>query len=213
MMMKMIKKIAPVLALMAVLAIPSERAEAQENFFGASWMTGLPSGDMADYTESFSWRGMSLDYRRLQTRNVSWGFSGSWQVFNDKVYTTETGSIQLGEEAVEIPGALSGTQFRYINVFPFMATAQYTFGMRNRTRPYLGIGAGGLYSERRTEIGTIALQSTNWHFAAAPEVGLLIPLGLEAEMYVRAMYNWTSEAGGLDYTYFTFSVGVAAISF
>ena len=32
-------------------------------------------------------------------------------------------------------------------------------------------------------------------------------------MYVRAMYNWTTESGGVDYTYFTFSVGFAAISF
>ncbi len=215
--MKTIKRLIPALAVAAALAAPAQQAEAQDYFWGVSYLTGLPTGDTSDYIDSFSWRGMGIDFRKLVSGNYSWGISAAWQVYHDREYTTETGTISIGEDpedSVEVPGAISGTQLRYLNSFPFLATAFYTFGQRaDPVRFYLGGGLGGAYTEHRTELGTIALESTNWHFAVAPEVGLTYELSMEAELYLKAQYNYMSESGGVGAQYFTFGIGVAAIAF
>ena len=198
-----------ILAALALMAIPADRAEAQENFFGFSWVPGMTSGDTNSYVSSFSWRGASIDFRRFPSSNYSFGFTGTWQVFHENSFETEVGSI--GDQPIS--GAVSGQQYRYVNVFPFLATAHYYLGSRRDPRIFLGGGAGAYWAERRTEMGLYAFTNSTWHFGVAPEIGAMFPVGTGAYLYVKANYNWTTKSSDLDYQFFGFSVGFAGMSF
>jgi hypothetical protein len=197
------------LAAAALAALPAERAQAQENFFGFSWVPGMTTGDTNSYIGQFSWRGASIDFRRFPSSNYSFGFTGTWQVFHENSFETEVGSIQ----DQPISGAVSGQQYRYINAFPFLLTAHYYLGSRLNPRIFVGGGAGAYWVERRTEMGLYAFTNSTWHFGASPEIGAMIPVGTGAYLYLKANYHWTTKSSDLDYQFFGFSVGFAGMSF
>jgi opacity protein-like surface antigen len=210
-MTKIMKVFVPALVLSAFVSLPQGSVHAQENFWGVAYTTGLTSGDASDYIDSFSWRGIEVNYRRLQTRNLSWGFTAGWQVFHDKSFQLVEGTLPIEEE--EIGGAISGTQYRYINAFPLLATGYYTYGPSFGTQFYGGAGVGAYYVERRTELGLVAITKDTWHFGATPELGVIFPVGSDAKMYFNAKYNWTATSSDVNYNFFSFNVGFAAVSF
>lgn len=206
-----IKGLAPAVLFAVCLSVPQEAAQGQENFWGVAYTTGLTSGDASDYIDSFSWRGIEVNYRRYQTRNISWGFTAGWQVFHDKSFQLVEGELEI--EGEEIGGAISGTQYRYINAFPLLATAHYTYGPQFGTQVYGGLGVGAYYVERRTELGLVAFTKDTWHFGATPELGVMFPVGTDAKMYLNAKYNWTATSSDVNYNFFSFNIGFAAVTF
>ena len=64
-------------------------------------------------------------------------------------------------------------------------------------RVFAGLNAGGLYMERRTEVGFIGIEEDTWHFAVAPELGIQLPwdafLG-----YIAARYHYAFKAGDVE---------------
>ena len=65
------------------------------------------------------------------------------------------------------------------------------------------------YIEQRTEAGLWAVTTDNWHFGGAPEVGIAMPAG-RTVLTGTVRYNWTAEANGVDYKFWTFAVGIAS---
>jgi opacity protein-like surface antigen len=172
--------------------------------------SSLPGGSDGDinFVEVFSFRGIGIEARYVPERgaNYSFGFSGSWNVLNEK---NDFGSER---NTIGLPGAdVTGTQLRYINSIPLLANASYYFGDRGGIRPYLGINAGTYYLERRIEIGVSAIQDDGWHFGWAPEAGVVVPLGRpEVALLANVRYNWAFSAGGSgDQKYWGFNIGFA----
>ncbi len=195
------KKIVIVAAAVLLLGATGE-ARAQDWFWGGAYSMSLPLGDTKDFNEGYSFRGVTIEGRKLMSDNASFGLSFGWQVMND-VKTNET--VELSS------GALTGTFYTYTNSFPIFVNAHYYLGQPASVRPFIGLNAGGMIVERRAEVGTVAFQESNWHFAAAPEVGVVFPLGWYVRGLISARYHYGLKSGGAPaQSYMTFNVGVAS---
>lgn len=194
-----------VFALLLVLTTSVE-AKAQDWWWQFSYNMGATSGDTKDYVDQFSFRGFGFQGRKFMNFQNTWsvGFDLSWQVFNEK----NSGTTVLDEEN---RSAVSGTAFKYVNAFPLLANAHYYFGDQRRgtSTGWVGAGAGLYYIEQRTDAGIWSITNDNWHFGLAPEVGVGVPAG-RTYLTGTARYNWTAEAGGQDYQFWTFAIGIAS---
>ena len=191
------------LLLVFVLGTP---AYAQDWFFGMAYETSLASGNAADFASPFSWRGASFAGRRAVRDNFTVGFLTGWHVMNDEgVVSTNLDDLGLQQGA-----DITGYTLRYINSFPIMASFFWYSGMPGGSRLYLGGNLGGYYIERRVEVNVFALTKDRLHFGAAPEVGIVTPLGWRSRGFAGARYNWAASSGGSgDITYWNFFVGLA----
>jgi hypothetical protein len=183
------------------LALLAAGQLAGQSIVRLTYTTAAPSGTTKDYISEFSWLGITVDPGKFVRDNVSIGLSFGWTVMDEK--TEEP--VQLGDAV----GA-QGTQFRYLNVFPVMGQLQL-----HRMNPrggslYLGINAGTYFIERRTDFSVVSAVTDNWHFGLAPQAGVVFPLGYgRGHGVVDVRYNHAFEAGGDQYDWWTFSIGVA----
>ena len=187
-------------AICLVLGVTAS-ASAQDWFWGATWGMSLANGETKDYISDVSFRNFGIEGRKFVSPKTSLGLSLNWTVLGEK--TTETS---------EFPGgAVTGTQFRYINAFPLLVTGHKYFGDDESLMFFVGVGAGAYIVERRTEIGLFAVDSDTWHFGIAPEAGLLLPLGWRAKGFLNARFNATTEAEGHDYQWWDFRIGIVTM--
>lgn len=193
------------IALLLVLSTSVE-ARAQDWWWQFSYNMGLTTGETKDYVDQYSFRGVGFQGRKMMNFQNTWslGFDVNWQVFNEVDFGTEV----LREEG---QSAITGTFYRYINAFPLLVNGHYYFGENRRgtTTGFVGLNTGVYYIERRTEAGLFAVTSDNWHFGVAPEVGVGVPAG-RTFLTGTVRYNWTTEAGGYDYQYLSFIIGIAS---
>jgi hypothetical protein len=155
------------LVLGGLIASSNASAIEGEKLTAVSWNVGLATEDMKTFVDNTSMRGFGLQGRWFVRSRLSLGLLWEWQVFD---YSTK--------EAIETSGiTVSGQQYRYVNAFPFLATAHLYLGRPGATRLYVGGGAGAYYIMKRLEIGLVAIDDDNWHWGVAPEAGLLLPIG------------------------------------
>jgi hypothetical protein len=189
-------------ALLVMAALAGGDALAQEPyFFGFAYTPVLPMGKTADFTGDLSWRGGTMEGRRMVRPDVSIGFSAGWHVLNE-----ETDEVVHAFEGLDI----QGHQFRYLNIYPVLVNAHKYFGHRGGARPFIGANAGISYIERRVEIGVIAATTDAWPFTLAGDVGVAFPAGWRTAGFLFTRFHFLAEAGGLtEQTYWTFGVGLA----
>jgi len=155
-----------------------------------TYNVSVPTANLNDYIDDVSWRGFGIEGRWFTTKNISFGLSFGWNVFNKR----SNELIQIEDE--EISGTVSGTQIRTVNSLPLVATAHYHTGARkDQFRFYFGTGVGMFYIKQRLEIGLVALESDNWHFGFAPEAGVLLELSKDVTMIVNTKYNYAFSSG------------------
>jgi hypothetical protein len=197
------KRILVTLAVLALLLGSRGNAFAQDWLWGVSYGFAAPTGNTKDFTNDFSWRNFGVEGRRInEARTMSIGLSASWNVFFEK--TNETTALP------NLPGHVTGTQYRYTNAWPILVNAHHYFGQPYRVRPFIGINVGAYIIEVRDEIGLVAAAETNVHFGGAPEIGFTVPRGRQI-WFMNARYNVTTRAGNVpEQTYVTVSVGATA---
>ncbi len=188
-----------IILLLAATCI-AQNAQAQEWDWATSvhYSFGLPTGDLKDFTDNTSARGIIFEARNFRSDQFSIGFSLGWQVFKDRLEGT------FSEEGRDV----TGTQVRYVNTLPIMVTGHYYLGDPGGVRPYLGAGVGTVHSLQRVDVGLFSIQNNNWHFGFYPEVGVYIPVSFDMGINLAAKYNYalgTSES--IDYSYLALSVG------
>jgi opacity protein-like surface antigen len=175
-----------------------------QGLFSISYDIGVPLGQTTDYIGAPSFRGFGVEGRGFITDNLSYGGSFNWAVFYEEI------GPQKWEGAIEETGTVYGTQYRYINSFPLMATMHYYFGDWNTTRLYLGGGLGAQKIDQRTDFGLYTVDDKNWRFGLAPEVGVLIPVNFNSSINLAARYQYALNAGDQDaVSYLTFKIGLA----
>lgn len=170
-----------------LILLTAQTAAAQTNLFTLQYNMSVPTSDMSDYITATSFRGVSADWRWFNIRrsHLAAGFSLGWQVFDQSA----TGTFQLNN------GAVTGVQKRYLNAFPMLITGYYYFSTAWRDpKIYLGGGIGAYYMLQNFDLGVNRLEASNWHFGAAPEVGLQFPAG-NSQGIVNVKYNWVNESG------------------
>lgn len=190
------------------LALAGGRAYAQDPyFFGFAYTPVVPLGNTKDFVGSgVSWRGVTMEGRRVVQPNVTVGFSFGWQVMN-----TETNEVVSFVNPDQTQGIdVQGFQIRTINAFPLMAMAHYYLGRRGGLRPYIGGGAGLSFVENRVNFGGILIDDDTWPFTLAGDVGVAMPVGWSSAGFLFARFHWMAAAGNADsQTYVAIGAGVA----
>ena len=184
------------------------------NLFAQDFLTGLtysisvPTGNTSEYISKTSFAGLSIDLRKFFSHNASIGFLVGWSAFEEE--TNKTFST--------IHGDIPGEQSRLINSFPVMITTHYYLGEGREFRAFIGIGVGMYYFyhqlKHTLELLDDNLESNNWHFGVAPEVGFVYLLeSVYAFLNVRYNYAFSSENEftkiSTSQSYLTFNIGFA----
>ena len=139
---------------------------------------GFPFSSTKEYADQVSWRGVSFDVDRFVNDNLAVGLGFAWSVFLEK----EADSYYERDLIL-----LHGTQVRYINNIPMMARISWYQPM-DMFEPYFSLGIGTAWQETRREMGLFSSTGNYWHFALAPELGLVMPVG---NSYINAKVKYT----------------------
>jgi hypothetical protein len=177
-----------ILALLLLTAL-ADGSRAQVRRYSDKWgaVTWSPSwsvSDTHDYIGKWSWRAFSVEGRQQVQPRTTVGVTTGWTTFNEKSFRVATeGTLTV-----------TGTQNRYVNVFPLLVGAHLYSSPRGQRRYYVGLNVGTYYIERRTEVGIFALEDQAWHFGLAPEVGAILPWGSNGGL-VFVRYNHAFATG------------------
>lgn len=170
-----------------------------QSIWKMTYDVAIPFSSTKDYTDHFSWRGASLDGDRMLDSNLGIGFGFSWQTFVEKEVDTQ---LEYNNSLV------TGTQVRYVNTIPMFARLSY-YNEMDLFTPYFTAGIGTAWQEKRTDIGVWSITESAWHFALAPEIGIIVPAGPTFVTFkVKYMQAFkTSSTDAL--TYLNFGLGLA----
>lgn len=194
-----------ILAFILLLALTSG-VSAQYGIGSVYYSVGFPTGDMRDFVSKTSWRGFGLEGRKFMSDKTSVGIAWQWNTFHEQT------DRLISLEIENIDGDVSGHQFRRVYATPILVTGHYylqsTEGYRN-VLPYLGVGVGAYWIQRRLEIGIVAFERSAWHFALAPEGGVIIPMGYDSNLILNVKYCYAFESGDSPaYAYWNINIGV-----
>lgn len=178
-------------------------AIAQRSFNTWSYSMGFGTGDLKEYIEKVSFRGATYNFSKLVTDNVGVGLEIAWHAFyEEKDYDT----YSYGKYDY------SGKQWRYSNHVPLLFNLNYYFTPDQDFFPFVGMGIGTIYAERRTDMGQWAFTNDAWEFALKPEVGVIFDTG-GAGVSLSGKYYYGFKAGDLPAQgYFTINIGFAFIN-
>jgi hypothetical protein len=177
--------------------------KAQESIFQISWDIAFPVGELKDqYISDASARGISIGGRKFIFDWFSVGGKAGWQTFTQRV---------AGTESIDPTLDLTGTQLRYVNIFPVMANFHYYLGQDEGIRPYIGANIGVSFVTQQTDIGLWTINDNSTHFGLAPEVGVLIPIGIAGGgMSISAKYEQAFKSNNkfdMQIQYFSMNLG------
>jgi hypothetical protein len=181
----------------------TQRVYAQNALAVFTYSMGLPTGDLADFTDEFSYRGFSFDYRFFPRDRISVGFGLGWQNFSELVSGTFTqGTITA-----------TGTKIQYATGYPFMATGYVYTGEPGRFRLYGGLQTGLYYVTKRFDFGIYSFYEDFFQFGVIPEAGILIPIS-RINLIANVRYHYAFATSSADpFSHFSFNVGIAPGSY
>lgn len=157
-----------------------------------NYQISLPMNQVKDFTDKASFRGFDIEYHHFIADRFSVGAAIGWDVYyKDK--KNATGDFRFsGSDNIY---TITGNQYRYINTVPMLAIGRYYFTDNNSVvRPFVGLGIGTSWTERRLEVGQFSSTISRWQFALAPEVGMYIPISDQFAFNVGARYNYGTKA-------------------
>ena len=172
-----------------------------ESYMSAQYAVSFGTGDLGDFISATSWRGFLIEYRSAVKSNLLYGLDAGWNVFYEK---KDRDSYTSGNETI------SGVQYRYQNVVPLLAAADFFISSENALKPYVGLGIGTMYSERATDMNLYRLKETSWQFALKGEIGLLYKVNYSSSIKFAAKYYNGFKTSSLDaQSYVSLSLGMA----
>jgi hypothetical protein len=170
-----------------------------------SYNVSVPTAQTANFIDRVSWRGLGLEAGLFLNDQVTVGVAVNWSVFY-----ANAGRQTVTEDNL----TLTGNLFRYNNVVPVYAIGRYNFQRSNQQTlvPIVGLGVGGLYSRRETQMGLFAIDTRNWQFGLFPEVGFMYATEIGVGLFVSARYNYGFRSADLPTTsYLGLNVGTAFV--
>ena len=187
-----------------ILSAVTIQVFSQSKFFSFQYSMGFGTGNIKDFIKPVSFRGATIDYRKLVAENIGLGFDMGWNVFYDEMpYDTyEYKNITY-----------SGKQWRYSNEFPVLGAVDYYFTQFGDIFPYAGFGIGTMYSLQNTDMGTYSFEKDAWHFALRPEIGVVLEMEGGAGFNLVTKYYHGFKAGDLpSQGYFTINIGFVFVN-
>lgn len=168
--------------------------------FFVNYLPAMPLGKTADFTDNISPRGVDFEVQKFLKTDLSVGFGIGWNIFRQKI---------SGETFVVDDLTITGTQFRYTNMVPINLSVKKYFVSENDIMPYLGVGVGTAYNERRNEVGVFVVSEDKWLFNVAPEVGMLYDMNYRTFLSFKLKYNYSVKAGDFpSQSYLSLGIGL-----
>jgi len=172
--------------ILAAFSFLSFGALQAQNLTSITYSIGLPTGDVKDFIQPASFRGINFDFQKLVQPNIGVGISIGWNVFyEDLAYDTYTVDNL----------SLSGKQWRYSNHVPILLSSSYFLHPGETVNPFVGLGIGTMYSLRNTDMNLYTIEEDAWAFALQPSVGALFMVNDVTTFHVSAKYNYGFKAG------------------
>jgi hypothetical protein len=177
----------------AGVLLAAVRAEAQDSVASEGRFTNLatygisfPVGDTHRYVPNTSWMSIGWEHQ--------WGFTnhlaGSVGVALYDFYDRSDGTINFAS------GAATGEQQRDLLVTTLMGTGRWFAGRPGSKTPFVGLSAGGSYSQQSYQLGvTSGLTRSAFHLALAPEAGFVFPVFELVDAVVSARYTMQTPSG------------------
>jgi len=194
-----------ILSIFSIMLVTCGALQAQSNFTVAYSM-GFASGDLSDFISQASFRGATMEFRKMVQPNIGVGLTFGWNVFYEELSRE---SYTAGSST------LTGKQFRYSNHFPMLLGGNYYFSPGEQFNPFVGLGVGTIYTRRNTDMNLYTVEQEAWNFALQPEVGFLYTLTDGAAIYLSGRFNQGFKAGNeleSDQSYFTLNVGFSFVN-
>jgi hypothetical protein len=194
------KAVQRIMASVFLLAPFGDTPAQAQSWWALTYQPAQPLSNTQDFTNSFAWRGIGVDFKKQVKQNFTLGFAFGWQVFEEQT-----------DEVVSAFGVdISGDQARYVNSFPILANGAYFFGQPGGLRPYLGANVGVYIMEHQLDIGLYSIRENNVHFGFGPEAGIALPLNVDLAVMLYSRYNYALSAGSIDdQAYVSFGAGFA----
>jgi hypothetical protein len=194
------KAVLRIMASVFLLAPFGNTAAQAQSWWALTYQPAQPLSNTQDFTNSFAWRGIGIDFKKQVKENLTLGLAFGWQVFEHQT-----------DDVVSAFGVdISGDQSRYVNSFPILANGTYFFGQPGGLRPYLGANVGMYIMEHQLDIGLYSIQENNLHFGFGPEAGIAVPLHPDLAALLYSRYNYALSAGSIDdQAYVSFGAGLA----
>lgn len=185
-----------------VAAICMHSAFAQRRgVFIISYPIAFPMGDLSDYINSTSFRGINMEFGKEIRQDLIAEIETGWNVFYERepeqVYKQGTASI-------------SGVQYRYTNSVPILAGAKWILKSHNNIVPFAGLGLGTTYSDRSTDFGLYRISVDAWQFTLRPEIGVTFKGRNGPAAMVGVKYYASFNSNDLDgQSFFSINIGIA----
>jgi hypothetical protein len=181
-----------------LFTVLASSALAQSSMMSWQYSIGFASGDLHDYVEPVSWRGVTYNYHHMLETGASVGVELGWYVF----YEEKSFAIYSYKNL-----DYSGKQYRYSNNIPLLFTIGYFVNPDDDLTTFAGFGIGTMYSERKTAMGAYTFTSDGWHFEMKPELGIIYSI-MGASLALSAKYYYGLKAGDLPAEgFFTINLG------
>ncbi|MEN8225658.1 MAG: hypothetical protein ABFS05_09900 [Bacteroidota bacterium] len=169
--------------LISLITIAGISTSFSQSIWTLSMEPATPLGDMRNFIERSSLRGLSGSVSWFVKENVTLGVSIPW-----------TGFYQKDDRATWHfdGGAVTATAWKEFYILPLYVNAKYHFLTEEDSRflPYAGLSVGAVFIEQSAQVGTYEFKHKNWKAAMAPELGTLIPMGIEKTWGLNVMLRY-----------------------
>ena len=154
--------------------------------YSLNWQQSIPVGNSRDFTSKMSFEGINVNWAYFVTDNIAVGLDLTYNNYHEKV-----------GQKIYRPNAntaVNAAQDRYTQAFPIKVQGKYFSNLPGDVMVYSGLGIGALSAGQHIVIQDIDVWDNNWGFLLSPEVGMLIPLGIDSNWgaNITAGYNWST---------------------
>ena len=151
-----------------------------------SYAIAFPLGDTHNFVPNVSWFGANWEGQWRYKPKTTVGVTLGLQDFFDQTRGTTNFSS----------GAVTGQQSRELLLGTLMGIGRYYPGPTLGRGPYVGLGAGGQFAQQYYQLGvTNPIGRSAFHFAIAPEIGVVTPIMEGLDAVFTARFTATTAAG------------------
>ena len=164
------------------------------------WSMGLGVGSTNEFANDYSFGGFAVEGRYWVADQVTVGLLWGWNALHEKEYNRTYSTENL---------AITSTQVRWVDAMPLQLTAHYYLELGTKTLlPYVGAGVGTAWTQRQLVLPFSSYTQDSWHFAFAPELGVLFNTG-RGGLLLSTRFNYAVETDDApEELWFSFNIGL-----
>jgi hypothetical protein len=151
-----------------------------------TWEVGVPTATLRDFIDATSFRGGQFEARFGVARRLSVGLATSWSWF----------AQNFPQKTVDFPNAtVTAALYDRVQFISLRGTIHW-YLVDGPVQPYLGVGAGGVWTSWYQAVADLTRSSNGFTFTADPEAGLLFTVSSGFAFHLLARYPFTLASYG-----------------